>query len=231
MSIDGRIFGGEDTPIESTPYQVSLQQSGHHFCGGAIYKSNIIVTAAHCVYNKNPEVVYVRAGTNVHNIGGSVVRVSAISVHDNYNNELLSNDVALLLLRSPLKLGGHVKTISLASSIPKNGAKSIVSGWGHTESEYSPSNLKSVNVNIVSRKKCARAYDNVSITVDNICAAAAGKDACQGDSGGPLVSDGKLVGIVSWGYDCADPFHPGVYASVPELRGWIVEETSRLSSV
>ena len=39
-------------------------------------------------------------------------------------------------------------------------------------------------------------------------------DACQGDSGGPLVAgDGaaaRLVGIVSWGEECATD-HPGVY--------------------
>ena len=33
-----------------------------------------------------------------------------------------------------------------------------------------------------------------------ICAGKAGKDSCQGDSGGPMVdSEGKQVGIVSWG--------------------------------
>ena len=37
-----------------------------------------------------------------------------------------------------------------------------------------------------------------------ICAGKAGKDSCQGDSGGPMVdSEGKQVGIVSWGYGCA----------------------------
>lgn len=61
-----------------------------------------------------------------------------------------------------------------------------------------------------------------------LCAGYPGKggvDTCQGDSGGPLVCEnsGKwyLVGVTSWGYSCADPKYPGIYANVPVLHQWL----------
>ncbi|XP_062142300.1 trypsin alpha-like [Drosophila sulfurigaster albostrigata] len=231
--INNRIVGGKDTPIETIPWQVSLQRQGSHYCGGIIYSKNIIITAAHCVYKKNAR-IFVRVGSSTSNNGGSEIKVAKITVHDRYvniNNEKAEYDIALLLLSSPLEMGPAVKAIPLAESVPNDGATVRVSGWGYTETGEAPLHLKSVYVNIVNREECARAY-NTEIIKATICAGSPWKGACNGDSGGPLTYNGKLVGIVSFGPadPCGIPGIPVVYTDVVELRKWIEEEAEILSS-
>ncbi|KAH8289967.1 hypothetical protein KR018_012424, partial [Drosophila ironensis] len=223
----GRIVGGEPVNISSVPWQASLQMNGRHLCGAAIYSKNILITAAHCIDSTYPTPIFVRVGSSSSDSGGQVGYVVNALMHEHYNRHTIANDVAVLRLHSNLKLGDSVRTIALADVEPKAKANATVSGWGATEfgSPASPI-LLATNVSIVSRRKCNRAYGSIEDVM--ICASAPGKDACQGDSGGPLVSGGKLVGIVSFGYECARPHFPGVYANVAKLRHWIKSAAERI---
>lgn len=224
--LDGRIVGGVATTISSFPWQISLQRSGSHSCGGSVYSENIIVTAAHCL-SDNPALstLRVRAGSSYWNSGGILSQVEAFKIHELYGANDMSNDIALIRLVTPLKFSRTIKPITLAVTAPPDGAAAVISGWGTklSGSQTIPTQLQSVNLKIVSLDKCASNIygygESVSKTM--ICAYTEGKDSCQGDSGGPMVSGGVLVGIVSWGMGCAFPNYPGVYADVPSLHIWV----------
>ncbi|XP_061397789.1 trypsin alpha-4-like [Musca vetustissima] len=223
--LDGRIVGGVATTISSFPWQISLQRSGSHSCGGSVYSSKIIVTAAHCLQSVSTSVLKVRAGSSYWSSGGVLVSVAAFKNHEGYNSRTMVNDIAVIRLSSSLTMSSTIKAIGLATTAPANGAAASVSGWGTTSYGGSiPSQLRYVDVKIVGRTQCASStYGYGSeIKASMICAYTVGKDACQGDSGGPLVSGGVLVGVVSWGQGCAYTNYPGVYADVAYLRSWVV---------
>ena len=77
--------------------------------------------------------------------------------------------------------------------------------------------LLSTDVRYVKRSLCAATFKKIRKDIDEsmICFGGDGKDSCGGDSGGPLLVGGCLAGVVSWGYKCAHPGWPGVYANVP----------------
>merc|ERR1712107_687402 len=86
-------------------------------------------------------------------------------------------------------------------------------GWGTLESGgWQPTELHEVDVKLTTNKICRKLVGG--ITKNMLCAAEDGKDSCQGDSVGPLVTleNGQhaLIGVVSWGYGCAEPDSPGL---------------------
>ncbi|XP_017106217.2 trypsin alpha-like [Drosophila bipectinata] len=230
--LDGRIVGGTTTTINSFPWQISLQRSGSHSCGGSVYSANIIVTAAHCLQSVSASSLKVRAGSSYWSSGGSLVSVASFRNHEGYNANTMVNDIAVIRLSSSLSFSSSIKAIGLATYNPANGASASVSGWG-TQSYGSssiPAQLQYVDLKIVSQSNCASSSYGYGSQIKStmICAYSASKDACQGDSGGPLVSGGVLVGVVSWGYGCAYANYPGVYADVAVLRSWVISTANSI---
>jgi trypsin len=223
------IVGGELAVAGEYPFIVSLQSSsGSHFCGGTLVNGNTVVTAAHCSVGQSASAVQVRAGSLKRNTGGTVSRVSRITVHPSYSSSTYSNDVAVWKLSTTIPTSSTVSYASLAASgsDPASGSSASVAGWGTTSSGGSslPVDLRRVTVPIISRATCQSQYGTSAVTTSMVCAGlnTGGKDSCQGDSGGPLVDSSKtLIGIVSWGNGCALANYAGVYARVGSLRTWI----------
>lgn len=229
--LDGRIVGGEDTTIEENPWQISMIYFGSHRCGGSVISPNTIVTAAHCIRGTSAQWVDIRAGSTLVRSGGRVVSVNRMVEHERYDPWELNNDVGLLFLDSNLEFGPTIQPIALPTQGYRVPAGTIVtiSGWGALrQGGPSPNVLQVVAAPIVDEALCDRAVGIVEETM--ICAGnyeEGGIDSCQGDSGGPLVVDGQLHGIVSWGYGCAQPKLPGVYARVAAFVDWINARVSK----
>jgi len=227
--VDRRIVGGEDTTIEQLPWQISMTNFGSHRCGGSILSPTKIITAAHCVRGTITQYVSVRAGSTFRTTGGVTIPVSRIIEHEDYNVPIyFDHDVALLFLQSAFTFGPGIQAIALPAQgfVVAHGTDARTSGWGALQQGGSPPEiLQVVTVPVVSNDICGDAYEELNpITDGMICAGLleeGGRDACQGDSGGPLVVGEVLHGVVSWGYGCAVPGFPGVYARTAFYRDWI----------
>jgi trypsin len=225
-SMGEEIVGGTVSPYGAIPWVVSLRRTSH-FCGGAIYNANTVITAAHCVSGSSPSTLQVRYNSLQHGSGGALVSVSAILVHPSYSSSTIDNDIALIRLSSPLTLGqSQARAVALPAqgSDPAAGTSVIAAGWGAiSEGGSLAAALRQVTVPIVARTTAQSEYGTSSITTNMIAAGLpqGGADACQGDSGGPLTASGVLVGITSWGMGCARSNYAGIYTRVGNYVTWI----------
>ena len=250
-----RIVGGSATTISEWPWQAALvydhglggNDFDRQFCGGSVIAPTIVLTAAHCVTDPalDPTQLEVVVGrTTLSSSQGQRVDVDRIVVDPSYDETTIQNDAAVLRLATPTSQ----PTISLAGpgegSLWAPGADGWVTGWGSTNPDGSnpQDTLRQALVPIISDASCGNAsvYGSDFFPAVMVCAGylAGGVDSCFGDSGGPLmVAAGggawRQVGIVSWGFDCAQSNAPGVYSRVgaDPLRSFIQGTVASLAPV
>jgi len=223
-----KIVGGQAASRNEYPWQVGLvsTRGGRPFCGGILISSDTVLTAAHCQTSVNSFNVVV--GDHDATVADGEERISPSQwiSHPNYRGN--DNDFAIIKLSRPVTFSTKV----LPACLPDPGknydnVQATVTGWGTIRSGGSqPNILQEVDVNTMTNGQCHNTlYSASDISNNMMCASGPGKDSCQGDSGGPLVTrDGNaysLIGVVSWGYGCAQSNAPGVYARVTSQLGWI----------
>lgn len=225
----GFIVGGTPASPRDNPFQVALldkrvaDNGSAQFCGGALLRPNVVVTAAHCSDIVTAPRVQVLVGARSLDGTGTRYDVTRIQIHPSWNTSTMDHDVALWFLAS--NASGATAVLEPQPASP--GMRALVTGWGRT-AEGGPSSraLLKIDVPVVAVDDCndSNSYRG-AITPRMLCAgeSAGMKDACQGDSGGPLSIGGRLVGITSWGRGCGRPNLFGVYTKLsdPSIRAFI----------
>ncbi|MBN3273183.1 TMPS9 protease, partial [Polyodon spathula] len=229
MQEQSRIVNGVVACPNSWPWQVSLQYKGQHYCGGSLLNQNWVLTAGHCDFNRDTDTVVLGA----HDLSSKteiiqVIQVSEKYNHNNYGGFPPVNDITLLRLQTPARLGDTVIPICLPDGdLVMDASWSCVStGWGATDpiNQVFPAKLNQASLPLLDSKSCTD-YWGDAIKSTNVCAGAAGSTSCRGDSGGPLecqkVSPYVLIGVVSWGSKECVTRAPAVYTKVSAYRTWI----------
>ncbi|KAK9700852.1 Trypsin [Popillia japonica] len=192
-----RIINGATAKIRDYPYYAFLAyKSEGLLCGGAIIKTNIILTAAHCLSNRD---IYVYTGiqalSDLQN--HQPYRVKRVIKYPKYKGQS-RYDIGLVILSAHIRLTPTVKVIKIANTSPRIGSKLAVIGFGRVRcdgpaTESSPCRifyskfLRSAVINVIEY------YHGIIHTKGRR------QNTCYGDSGGPVVYRNHIVGLVSSG--------------------------------
>jgi trypsin len=245
-SVQPKIVGGHSASVSQYPWQAAVFVDDEQICGGSLLTSRIVITAAHCVFDTDPNCVIrcsisdpggdgtdrldpndanVMLGSTT--INGPRTPLIGVSFRSNYDPDFRpgvpQNDVGYLVLASgsgqtPIKIAATGEEALWDRDSPVD-----ISGWGQSESDPTPSTLQAATVQIIDDGLCSADYGADFDRNTMICAGfqSGGVDTCAGDSGGPLqaplaAGGYRLVGITSWGEGCAEPAAPGVYTRIAQ---------------
>ena len=188
---------------------------------------------------RNPTTFVVGFGPDLKAQGYRTVPVTNVTVNPTYSRRAATNDVAILTLSSPVADVSPLTPVSPDESAAYTaaGLPVRVAGWGNTSTTgrvfpsifrvgllaVFPDTVCGGGENFIFNGLTFRGFlASEANPQSQICAGGVTPDSrridsCQGDSGGPLVGGtgvaARLVGIVSWGNDCANEY-PGVYTRV-----------------
>jgi len=231
---EDKIIGGTAaTSTAQAPWQVSLQQSGSHFCGGTVISTTHVMSAGHC------------------KISGAILRTTVALEGIDYRNLAQQFSVSTWVQHPDFTQTGHIDydysvitivgTIQMsagvveAATLPAAGQEftgtGTISGWGKISGNINilPTQLQIVDLPLISDADCKAIWGRTSISPQSVCVGGPTSDtgACNGDSGGPLVQTDAngvtwLIGNTSWGASsCNASKYPTVYSKNAAVASWI----------
>ncbi|KAI4501755.1 hypothetical protein M0802_003090 [Mischocyttarus mexicanus] len=207
------IAHGKATDITKVPWHASLYtleppngRNINNICGATIIKENLLLTAAHCVFDEvngktaNAEQYYVMAGnvyrqydSPLHNlryvqkskVKKFYVRCNYLGAAGNY-----ASDIALVEIETPFNFSAVLLPACVDQSIVESG-NGLIAGFGETDIGSLSSTLQSTTVPYVSTTVCNSVSPPQSkkfLPKDKFCAGFANESSIRrGDSGGGLV--------------------------------------------
>jgi len=233
-------------PSEQAPWVVSIWISPtndveqiSYGCTGTLISSDVVLTAAHCVFENGN--YFVKYGATTLEEEVELIPASNVWAHPRYNPTKFANDIGLIKLSEPVLLSTFpsIGNKAIAKSVNAR-SRFTLFGWGRNQNDRSPELLGTtqlLNLDRMAVKEYGAAFNsNIMLGAGlYIAREKVWAGACSGDSGGPLLmrSSGKdfIVGVTSWGARNCDTSKPSVFARVTYYESDIQKGIKDLRSI
>ncbi|XP_036326273.1 modular serine protease-like [Rhagoletis pomonella] len=226
----------QDPTSSKAPWHVRIKAQSINVCGGTILSTNLVITALHCVFDENEEVL---DANYVQVVAAKRFENNTIVTHTKNVSNIYANrsvDVVLLKLSTPYILSKNIRPIchkftsSSGNTVNKN---ANVHKWPTRSAHRGQIEFPKTAVETLSGRDC-----NAQITADQFCVRptsnwkSKGADLCQGDSGSGVVErrNGRwhLIGIISakpsHGFICTrEPVAAVDLTEIPEMLQQVIE--------
>ena len=140
---------------------------------------------------RKSDVASLKVRLGAHNLQNSAneagvqdIGVKLVVKHKDFTMETLHSDIAILVLKSPVKYSNTVKPVCLPTTKQTYaGKKGTVAGWGLlSERGARPTVLQELTMEIWDNARCSKTYGSTApagITETMLCAGQKGKDSCS----------------------------------------------------
>lgn len=206
---------GEEVPeasatapwVASIWYTKNINQQAEFICTGSLIRADIVITAAHCTFDKG--FYWVKLGADTLDGDEPFLEVSGTWRDTRYSKKTITNDLGLLKLTRPVT---DVRPVALPTSAQISKVSKLTKfkmyGWGLDQNNEVAKFLRAANLDLqdsAAKRAYGSGFKPATMLASGryIKAEKLYAGGCHGDSGGPLIGlvDGKptLVGLTSWG--------------------------------
>lgn len=200
----GLVINGRVADRGQFPWLAAYYHNGNEFkCGGSLISNKIVVTAAHCIYEKKNSIMRKaedatmflgRYNLNSKEETAVFSAVTEFMVHPEWNqdDDRFDADIAIAVLTKTIVFNSFVKPICMWTAtsdftdlVGKNG---VVAGWGKTEQSAVPTPIpKWTEIPVVDTITCLQSspYFSAITSGRTFCGGKTvkGEGPCSGDSG------------------------------------------------
>ncbi|XP_011501331.1 PREDICTED: chymotrypsin-2-like [Ceratosolen solmsi marchali] len=210
-----KIIGGQEIDVRNAPYQAAIvfPHINTVICGGSIITNKHILTAAHCLYERDMHYEMLRIYVGISNLMTDIpskFKIYNVYIHPRFTGEMTKyamnlNDIAVVMIQGTIIFNEFQNKINLPKSNYRAGWRGLVSGWGMTYygTENDNTVLRGAFVDIIEMSHCLNHYTFVLYNEQLCTLQGEGIGICTGDSGGPLIYNNEIIGIVSCNMPCA----------------------------